>query len=85
MTACIQRVCDILDLKACTDGVQVALNEEDYEQVRSCGSQLVDSWFQDVGEGCDVHCSNFANMKLLEMNANLLLPREVEIVVKIGY
>lgn len=29
---CIKRVTDILDLKACTDGVTDALNEEDYER-----------------------------------------------------
>ena len=29
--ACAQRVTDILDLKACTDGVKEALAEEDYE------------------------------------------------------
>jgi hypothetical protein len=31
--ACAQRVTDILDLKACTDGVKEALAEEDYETV----------------------------------------------------
>ena len=31
---CIKRVTDILDLKACTDGVREALAEEDYEAVR---------------------------------------------------
>jgi hypothetical protein len=31
--ACSQRVTDILDLKACTDGVKEALAEEDYETV----------------------------------------------------
>lgn len=29
----MQRVEDILDLKFCTDGVQTALQNEDYEQV----------------------------------------------------
>lgn len=33
VTACIQRVEDILDLKYCTDGVQQALQNEDYEKV----------------------------------------------------
>lgn len=33
MTSCIKRVTDILDLKACTDGVTEALKEEDYESV----------------------------------------------------
>ncbi|XP_053401877.1 conserved oligomeric Golgi complex subunit 4-like [Mercenaria mercenaria] len=32
VTACIQRVEDILDLKYCTDGVQQALQNEDYEK-----------------------------------------------------
>ncbi|KAK3594356.1 hypothetical protein CHS0354_031735 [Potamilus streckersoni] len=31
VTACMQRVEDILDLKFCTDGVQAALQNEDYE------------------------------------------------------
>ncbi len=31
--SCIKRVTDILDLKACTDGVREALAEEDYEAV----------------------------------------------------
>ncbi|CAF0710418.1 unnamed protein product [Brachionus calyciflorus] len=31
VSSCIKRVTDILDLKACTDGVTEALNEEDYE------------------------------------------------------
>lgn len=31
----MQRVEDILDLKFCTDGVQTALQNEDYEQVLS--------------------------------------------------
>ena len=31
VTKCIKRVTDILDLKACTDGVTEALAEEDYE------------------------------------------------------
>ncbi|KAL3859523.1 hypothetical protein ACJMK2_009739 [Sinanodonta woodiana] len=31
VTACMQRVEDILDLKFCTDGVQAALHNEDYE------------------------------------------------------
>lgn len=31
VTSCVKRVTDILDLKACTDGVTEALNEEDYE------------------------------------------------------
>jgi len=30
---CMQRVEDILDLKFCTDGVQTALQDEDYEKV----------------------------------------------------
>ena len=30
----MQRVEDILDLKFCTDGVQTALQNEDYEKVR---------------------------------------------------
>jgi ABC-type uncharacterized transport system substrate-binding protein len=34
VTACIQRVEDILDLKYCTDGVQQALQNEDYEKVK---------------------------------------------------
>ena len=38
VTACIERVEDILDLKYCTDGVQQALQNEDYEKV---GTQLV--------------------------------------------
>lgn len=29
----MQRVEDVLDLKFCTDGVQKALQDEDYEQV----------------------------------------------------
>ena len=33
VTACIERVEDILDLKYCTDGVQQALQNEDYEKV----------------------------------------------------
>ncbi|XP_013408885.1 conserved oligomeric Golgi complex subunit 4, partial [Lingula anatina] len=32
VTACMQRVEDVLDLKFCTDGVQTALQNEDYEQ-----------------------------------------------------
>ena len=32
---CSQRVEDILDLKFCTDGVQIALQNEDYEKVRN--------------------------------------------------
>ena len=32
---CSQRVEDILDLKFCTDGVQIALQNEDYEKVSS--------------------------------------------------
>ncbi|KAL1415207.1 hypothetical protein MTO96_006882 [Rhipicephalus appendiculatus] len=32
VTECVQRVEDILDLKFCTDGVQTALQNEDYEQ-----------------------------------------------------
>jgi len=32
----MQRVEDILDLKFCTDGVQTALQDEDYEKVMSC-------------------------------------------------
>ncbi|XP_054719485.1 LOW QUALITY PROTEIN: conserved oligomeric Golgi complex subunit 4-like [Uloborus diversus] len=32
VTECMQRVEDILDLKFCTDGVQTALQNEDYEQ-----------------------------------------------------
>ena len=32
MIECMQRVDDILDLKFCTDGVQTALHNEDYEQ-----------------------------------------------------
>lgn len=32
VTACITRVEDILDLKFCTDGVQTALQNEDYEK-----------------------------------------------------
>ena len=32
VVSCMQRVEDILDLKFCTDGVQVALQEENYEQ-----------------------------------------------------
>ena len=39
MVECSQRVEDILDLKFCTDGVQIALQNEDYEKVRS---QIVD-------------------------------------------
>ena len=35
MTSCITRVEDILDLKFCTDGVQTALQNEDYETVCS--------------------------------------------------
>ena len=31
--SCMQRVEDLLDLKFCTDGVQRALHDEDYEQV----------------------------------------------------
>lgn len=31
VTCCIKRITDILDLKACTDGVTEALSEEDYE------------------------------------------------------
>jgi len=30
---CMQRVEDVLDLKFCTDGVQTALQDEDYEKV----------------------------------------------------
>ena len=30
----MQRVEDILDLKYCTDGVQTALHDEDYEKVQ---------------------------------------------------
>ena len=30
---CMTRVEDILDLKFCTDGVQAALQDEDYEKV----------------------------------------------------
>lgn len=33
VTNCVKRVTDILDLKACTDGVTEALKEEDYETV----------------------------------------------------
>ena len=33
--ASMQRVDDVLDLKFCTDGVQTALHDEDYEQVTS--------------------------------------------------
>ena len=33
VTACIEKVEDILDLKYCTDGVQQALQNEDYEKV----------------------------------------------------
>ena len=33
VTSCVKRVTDILDLKACTDGVTEALSEEDYETV----------------------------------------------------
>ena len=33
---CMQRVEDILDLKFCTDGVQTALQDEDYEKVMLC-------------------------------------------------
>jgi len=33
VTLCMQRVEDILDLKFCTDGVQTALQDEDYEKV----------------------------------------------------
>ena len=38
----MQRVEDILDLKFCTDGVQTALQDEDYEKVSNsaCGSSL---------------------------------------------
>ena len=35
MTSAITRVEDILDLKFCTDGVQTALQNEDYEKVKS--------------------------------------------------
>ena len=35
MVECSQRVEDILDLKFCTDGVQIALQNEDYEKVMS--------------------------------------------------
>ena len=31
----MQRVEDILDLKFCTDGVQTALQDEDYEKVQA--------------------------------------------------
>lgn len=31
---CMQRVEDVLDLKFCTDGVQTALQDEDYEKVK---------------------------------------------------
>lgn len=40
MTECVQRVEDILDLKFCTDGVQTALQNEDYEQVFLYGHYL---------------------------------------------
>ena len=33
VTCCMKRVTDILDLKACTDGVTEALDDEDYETV----------------------------------------------------
>lgn len=33
VVGCMQRVEDVLDLKFCTDGVQTALHDEDYEQV----------------------------------------------------
>ena len=33
VTSCMQRVEDVLDLKFCTDGVQTALQDEDYEKV----------------------------------------------------
>lgn len=36
VTNCMKRVTDILDLKACTDGVTEALEEEDYETVIIC-------------------------------------------------
>lgn len=35
VTGCIEKVEDILDLKYCTDGVQQALQNEDYEKVVS--------------------------------------------------
>ena len=35
VTLCMQRVEDVLDLKFCTDGVQRALQDEDYEKVCS--------------------------------------------------
>ncbi len=33
VSCCMKRVTDILDLKACTDGVTEALDDEDYETV----------------------------------------------------
>ena len=40
MTSSIQRVEDVLDLKFCTDGVQSALQSEDYEKVYYFGFQF---------------------------------------------
>ena len=41
VTSCVKRVTDILDLKACTDGVTAALSEEDYETVISKNINLI--------------------------------------------
>ena len=38
VTVCMQRVEDVWDLKYCTDGVQTALQDEDYEKVSSMES-----------------------------------------------
>jgi hypothetical protein len=39
---CMQRVEDVLDLKFCTDGVQTALQDEDYEKVvKRCVSVII--------------------------------------------
>ena len=42
---CMQRVEDILDLKFCTDGVQTALQEEEYETV---STGLATSFFWNI-------------------------------------
>ncbi|KAK8776333.1 hypothetical protein V5799_030320 [Amblyomma americanum] len=75
-TECVQRVEDILDLKFCTDGVQTALQNEDYEQAAahihrflSLDESLLKRSTADIQEGSSLE-EAFSSLRAAEKQAS---------------